>query len=86
MRGAIKSVNNASKGVMMMDMTNHCWRVILNSSIGRTAKHLGIRQSVYHYNALMVDLSVVNPSDKDEDIMTWLWGDTDLWAGYWQLQ
>lgn len=83
MRGDIRSVNNASRGVMMMDMTDHCWRVILNSPIGQSAQNLGIRQSLYHYNVLMVDLSVVNPSDRDEDINPWLW-DSNLWAGVWQ--
>jgi len=82
-RGDIRSVNIASKGVMMMDMTDYCWRVIRNSPIGVSAHNLGIRQSIYHYNVLMDDLAVVNPSDRDEDINPWLW-DSDRWAGVWQ--
>ncbi len=82
-RGDIRSVNNVSSEAMMMDMTDHCWRVIRNSPIGVSAQNLGIRQSLYHYNVLMVDLSVVNPSDRDEDINPWLW-DSDLWAGVWR--
>jgi prepilin-type N-terminal cleavage/methylation domain-containing protein len=80
LRGSIQSVNNATSGVMMMDMTDDCWEVILNGPIGTSARNLGIRQSLYHYNILMTDLSVINPSDKDEDINPWLW-DSDLWAG-----
>jgi hypothetical protein len=30
----------------------------------------------------MTDLSVVNPSDKDEDINPWLWNSPN-WAGNW---
>lgn len=78
----IASVNNASSGAMIMDMTRYCWKVIKNSSVGVSAEKLGIRQSYEHYNILMTDLSVVNPSDKDEDINPWLWN-SDRWAGIW---
>jgi len=76
------SVNNASSGAMIMDMTRYCWKVITNSTVGVSAEKLGIRQSYEHYNILMTDLSVVNPSDKDEDINPWLWN-SDRWAGIW---
>jgi len=75
LRGMIQSVNDISKGVMMMDMTDDCW-----DRVSSLSEPLGIRQSLYHYNVLMTDLSVVNPSDKDEDMNPWLW-DSDLWAG-----
>ena len=71
----IASVNNASSGVMMMDMTDDCWERIWSLS-----EPLGIEQTIYHYNALMNDLSVVNPSDRDEDMNPWLWNSA-LWAG-----
>ena len=78
----IISVNNAHTGAMMLDMTDDCWDVILNSGVGQSARNLGIEQTVIHYNVLMNDLSVVNPSDRDEDMNPWLW-DSELWAGRW---
>ena len=68
-------VNNATSGVMMIDMTDDCW-----DRVWSLADPLGIEQTVYHYNALIDDLSVVNPSDKDEDINPWLWN-SPIWAG-----
>jgi len=78
---SISSVNNISKNAMMVDMTRYCWWIIKNSPIGISADKLGIRQMVEHYNVLMTDLSVVNPSDRDEEINYWLW-DSDRWAGF----
>ena len=71
----IATVNNATSGVMMIDMTDDCWR-----RTSAWTDPLGIRQTVYHYNALIDDLSVVNPSDKDEEINPWLWN-SPIWAG-----
>lgn len=78
----IVSVNNLSSGAMMLDMTDFCWDVITNSDIGQSAENLGIEQTIYHYNVLMHDLSVVNPTDKDEEMNPWLWDD-ERWAGTW---
>lgn len=76
----IGSVNNGTSGAMMLDMTDHCWDRITDHAIGRSAKNLGIEQTVYHYNVLMNDISVRHPTDKDEDINLWLWNST-RWAG-----
>ena len=73
------SVNNISKDAMMVDMTRYCWWRIRDSNIGISADNLGIRQTLEHYNVLMTDLSVVNPSDRDEEINQWLW-DSHRWA------
>jgi len=80
-RGNVTSVNNISQKAMMVDMTRYCWWIIKNSPIGISADKLGIRQMLEHYNILMTDLSVVNPSDRDEEVNLWLWDDT-AWAGF----
>ena len=82
LRGQIKSVNNATVGVMMLDMTDDCWEIIKNSSVGVSAEKLGIEQTYYHYNVLMDDLSVDNPTDKDAEMNPYLWA-SDKWAGVW---
>lgn len=74
------SVNNGTSGAMMLDMTDDCWDRIQDHAIGRSAKNLGIEQTVYHYNVLMDDISVRHPTDKDEEINLWLWNST-RWAG-----
>jgi prepilin-type N-terminal cleavage/methylation domain-containing protein len=78
----IATVNNATSGAMMLDMTDDCWYVILNGSIGVSAQNIGIEQTVYHYNVLMDNLSVRHPTDKDEEMNPWLWN-SHLWAGIW---
>ena len=40
---------------------------------------LGIEQTIEHYNVLMKDLSVKNPSDNDIQVNQWLWA-TDAWS------
>ena len=80
--GEIESVNNASKGAMMLDMTDDCWEWITDGIGGysMSIENLNIRQSYYHYNVLMEDLSVDNPTDKDEEMNPYLWASPD-WAG-----
>lgn len=60
-----------SKGVMMLDMTVYCYQRLKNE--GFPLERYGIEQSFEHYNVLMDDLSVNNPSDKDTEINLYLW-------------
>jgi len=81
--GSITQVNNVSSGVMMLDMTKSSWSFVRNSDHGKTAiDDIGIRQTHWHYNALMDDLSVITPvkkpSEDDREICQWLWG-KDTW-------
>jgi prepilin-type N-terminal cleavage/methylation domain-containing protein len=78
-RAQITSVNNRSKDAMMCDMTNGAWEFASATypALGSLIDTAGIRRVNQHQN---VDLSVQNPSDKDEDIVQWLW-DSERWAG-----
>lgn len=81
-RGDVKSVSNMSSGAMMCDMTNDAWGYArsTNSTLEEFFKAVGISRAFQHNNVLMADLSVSNPSDKDEEIVQWLWN-SDRWAG-----
>jgi prepilin-type N-terminal cleavage/methylation domain-containing protein len=84
----VVSVNGGTKGVMMLDMTRFCWRVIKTDDagsinlFGRSIENLHIGQTVEHYNVLMDDLSVDHPTDKDKEMNPYLWS-SDKWAGRW---
>ena len=73
-------VNNVSKGAMLCDMSPSAWQHIDASNVFgyNFITSLGIEQTVEHYNVLMKDLSVENPSDHDREVNQWLWG-TDEW-------
>ena len=81
-RGQVASVNSMSSKAMMCDMTTGIWDFAqnTNSALDDFFGSVGIARSFQHNNVLMADLSVANPSDKDEDIVQWLWDD-DRWAG-----
>ncbi|MBW8034377.1 MAG: hypothetical protein FVQ79_01565 [Planctomycetes bacterium] len=51
---------------MMLDMSKGAWSFIRNnSSVGETAIDvIGVKQTYWHYNALMDDLSVETPVPK----------------------
>lgn len=71
-------VSNQSHGVMMLDMTDDCyWRLEYE---GFPLEGRGIKQGFLHYNVLMDDLSVDNPTDKDKEINQYLWN-TDTFRG-----
>ncbi len=74
------TVNNRSSGAMMCDMSPSAWhRVDINNNLGGPfVTALGIEQTVEHYNVLMSDLSVTNPTDVDIEINQWLWN-ADVW-------
>jgi prepilin-type N-terminal cleavage/methylation domain-containing protein len=73
-------VNPVSAGAMLCDMSPSAWEHIDASNVFgyRFIQALNIEQTVEHYNVLMKDLSVVNPSDRDTEVNQWLWG-TDDW-------
>jgi prepilin-type N-terminal cleavage/methylation domain-containing protein len=81
-RSQIVSVNPVSSNAMMCDMTDGIWQYASNTSgtLGDFFRAVGVNRAFQHNNVLMADLSVSNPSDKDEDIVRWLW-DSDIWAG-----
>ena len=74
------TVNNISKGAMICDMSPSAWQRVDNvNNLGyKFITALGIEQTVEHYNVLMKDMSVVNPSDHDIEVNQWLWN-TDEW-------
>jgi prepilin-type N-terminal cleavage/methylation domain-containing protein len=78
----VRSVSNGSIGAMMLDMTDDCWARLKaeGGGFGTSTINLGIEQTYYHYNVLMHDLSVDNPTDKDEEMNPYLWASTK-WAG-----
>lgn len=82
LRDNVKSVNNASSGAMMCDMTEEIWKYgrQTNSGLNTFFNSVTIRRSFQHNNVLMQDFSVANPSDKDEEIVQWLWN-SNRWAG-----
>lgn len=85
--GYVDSVNNVSSGVLYVDPPVESWIMargmgntdaqILNNLLNGTAP---IEQTVPHCNALMKDLAVLNPANKDADVLQWLWAST-TWAG-----
>jgi len=80
----VASVNNASSGVLLSDVPDSAWTFALKQ--GSEANMLrnvfgdGAIQTVSHGNVLMKDLSVDNPTDKDDEFCIWLWN-SDRWAG-----
>jgi len=81
-RDAVTTVNNESKDALLLDMSPGAWikLAMWKSALGEAVKHLGLMQTVEHYNVLMKDLSVANPANRDVEINQWLWG-TDYWPG-----
>ena len=81
-RESITSVNTATSGAMMCDMTNGIWDFAknTNTTLFNFFTTVGISRSFQHNNVLMQDFSVENPSDKDEEVVKWLWN-SDRWAG-----
>ncbi len=79
----IHSINSASNGAMMVDMTNGLWEYAQAtdpSRLGALMRSHDIRRAFSHGNVLMQDFSVVNPSDNDDKLNEWLWG-RPYWAG-----
>jgi hypothetical protein len=77
------TVNNISSGAMICDMSPSAWhRIDINNNLGyEFVTALGIEQTVEHYNVLMKDMSVINPTDNDIEINQWLWKTDDWPAG-----
>ena len=83
----IQSNNNISNDVLFCDVVNTFWDLaismgnadaqMLESIFGSTGETY---QTVPHGNALMKDLSIVNPTDDSDEFTYWLWGSED-WAG-----
>ena len=78
--GSTPNVNPVSAGAMLCDMSPGAWHwTDINNNYGyQFITALGIEQTIEHYNVLMKDLSVLNPSDHDVEVNQWLWG-TDAW-------
>jgi len=82
-RADVLSVNSLSSGAMMCDMTDGAWEFAKQrdmSRLGRIMDTVGIRRQYQHCNVLMQDLSVENPTDRDDKLIQWLWN-SDRWAG-----
>ena len=81
-RGDVVSVNNMSSGAMMCDMTEGAWEfaAATNSTFRNFFNAVGVSRMFQHANVLMNDMSVKNPTDKDEELVQWLWN-SDRWAG-----
>jgi prepilin-type N-terminal cleavage/methylation domain-containing protein len=81
-REQVLSVNQISSEAMMCDMTSGIWDFArnTNTTLLNFFNAVGISRAFQHNNVLMSDLSVENPSDKDEEVVQWLWN-SDLWAG-----
>jgi prepilin-type N-terminal cleavage/methylation domain-containing protein len=82
-REQVSSVNAASSGVLMHDMTAGAWDFAAKrggAAVQSLFQNVTIERTFEHANVLMQDLSVDNPTDKDEELVQWLWG-SDLWAG-----
>ena len=78
--GGTPNVNSSSAGAMLCDMSPSVWKHIDAGDVFNYTfiSSLHIEWSVEHYNVLMKDLSVENPSDHDTEGNQWLWG-TDEW-------
>jgi prepilin-type N-terminal cleavage/methylation domain-containing protein len=81
--GSTPKVNTISAGALLCDMSPSAWeKTNVNNEFGyQFIAALGIEQTVEHYNVLMKDMSVVNPTDSDVEINQWLWGTDDWPAG-----
>ncbi|MEN6308887.1 MAG: type II secretion system protein [Anaerohalosphaeraceae bacterium] len=81
-RDNIVSVNNTSSGVLMVDMTLGSWEFAksTNTNVNNLLNALNVGNQFQHFNALMKDYSISNPTDKDVDIVYWLWN-SDRWGG-----
>ncbi len=81
-RDNVVSVNNMSSGAMMCDMTSGAWDFAssTNANFRNFFNSVGISRMFQHGNVLMSDMSVKNPTDKDEELVQWLWN-ADSWAG-----
>ncbi|MBN2181758.1 MAG: type II secretion system protein [Sedimentisphaerales bacterium] len=80
--GETPNVNDVSKDALLCDMSPSAWeKTGTGNTIGfNFIEQLGIMQMIEHYNVLMKDMSVTNPTDRDYEINKWLWG-TDNWPG-----
>lgn len=81
-RDAVTVVNDQSKDALLLDMSPGAWTKLAmwKSALGDAVRHLGLMQTVEHYNVLMKDMSVATPANRDAEINQWLWG-TDYWPG-----
>lgn len=81
-REEVQSVNKGSSKAMMCDMTDGTWDYSRrkNSTLDAVMNSVGIDRVFEHNNVLMADLSVNNPSDKDDEVNQWLWA-SEYWAG-----
>ena len=79
-RGGIAAINNISSGAMMSDMIDSTWQFAAdtNTTFKSFFNSVGVSRAFQHFNVLMQDYSVENPSDKDEEVVMWLW-DRDKW-------
>jgi prepilin-type N-terminal cleavage/methylation domain-containing protein len=79
-RGGINSINNISSGAMMSDMIDSTWKFAAdtNTTFRSFFNSVGVSRGFQHFNVLMQDFSVENPSDKDEEVVMWLWN-RDQW-------
>ena len=82
------TVNNASSDVLLADLPESMWQyaMSLNNEDATVLKTIfgdnkGLVQTISHGNVLMKDLSVRNPSDKQDEFCLWLW-DKRTWIGY----
>ncbi|HOK96146.1 MAG TPA: type II secretion system protein [Anaerohalosphaeraceae bacterium] len=82
MREDVVSINNLSSGAMMCDMTNEAWTLGAgtNATLQNFMNNIQLKRTFQHGNVLMDDMSVKNPSDKDPELVYWLWNHTK-WAG-----
>jgi hypothetical protein len=67
----------------MHDMTAGAWDFAASrggAAVQSLFQNVTIERTFEHANVLMQDLSVDNPTNKDEELVQWLWG-SDVWAG-----
>lgn len=81
-RQDVASNNNQSNGALMCDMTNEAWTLgnKTNTSLQAFMNSIELYRTFQHGNVLMDDMSVKNPSDKDPELVQWLWN-SEKWAG-----
>ncbi|MFC1652247.1 type II secretion system protein [Planctomycetota bacterium] len=74
-------INPVSKDALMCDQSPSAWTKQAPSPRGGPAiiKN-GIMQTIEHYNVLMKDMSVNNPTNHNKEFNQWLWG-ADEWPG-----
>lgn len=76
LRGSgITSINTTSSGAMMSDMIDSTWQFAAdtNTTFRNFFNAVGVSRAFQHYNVMMQDFSVKNPTDKDEEVVQWLW-------------